>query len=59
MPKAIKSAGIGVIDPEQLRIGTKIEMNEHNVSLQEGMKIALDHLRERSDYYVKLKEAGL
>lgn len=59
MPVAIKDAGQGVIDPEQLRIGTKIEMNEHNVPLQEGMKIAVDHLREHSDYYTRLKQAGL
>ena len=59
MPVAIKDAGQGIIDPEQLRIGTKIEMNEHNETLEGGMKIALDHLREHSDYYTKLQEAGL
>ena len=54
-----KGSGQGIIDPEQLRIGTKIEMNEHNVPLEMGMKIALDHLREHSDYYTRLQEAGL
>jgi hypothetical protein len=55
----IKDAGQGIIDPEQLRMGTQIEMNEHHVTLQEGLKIATDHLREHSDYYTRLKEAGL
>ena len=59
MPEAIKDAGVGIIDPEQLRIGTKIEMNEHHETLEGGMKIALDHLREHADYYTRLQEAGL
>lgn len=54
-----KAAGQGVIDPEQLRIGTKIEMDEHHETLEGGMKIALDHLREHADYYTRLKDAGL
>ena len=59
MPEAIKDAGKGIIDPEQLRIGTKIEMNEHHETFEGGMKIALDHLRENRSYYTILQQAGL
>lgn len=54
-----KSAGQGVIDPEELRMGTKEEMDEHNLTLEQGMKIAVDHLRRIPDYYTRLKDAGL
>lgn len=57
--KADKSAGQGVIDPEELRMGTKEEMDEHNLTLEQGMKIAVDHLRRIPDYYTRLKDAGL
>jgi hypothetical protein len=46
-------------DPEQLRMGTEIEM-EHTDDTEEARKIAMDHLDEMPDYYTKLKkmEAG-
>ena len=59
MPEAIKDAGIGVIDPEELRMGTKEEMDEHGLSLEQGLKIATDHLRKNGKYYTILKKAGL
>jgi len=48
----------GSINPQQLANGTKEEM-EHTSSKQEAKKIAYDHLKERDDYYKKLKQAGL
>lgn len=57
--KISKDAGNGIIDPEQLRIGTMEEMKEHRVTLQEGMRIAIDHLREIPDYYTRMRKCGL
>lgn len=59
MPEAIKDAGQGVIDPEQLRMGTKEEMDEHGLSLEQALKLATDHLRKNPLYYTLLKKAGL
>lgn len=39
--------------PEQLRIGTKVEM-EHTDDPEEARRIARDHLREFPDYYTRL-----
>jgi len=41
------------VDPEQLRIGIKVEM-EHTDDPQIAEKIARDHLMEISDYYTRL-----
>ena len=46
------------VDPKQLRIGIKVEM-EHTDDLDMAKKIALDHLAENPRYYTKLKRAGL
>ena len=59
MQKATKDAGNGIIDPEELRMGTREEMEEHNLTLEQGMKIATDHLRKNPVYYTMLKKAGL
>ena len=40
-------------DPEELSIGSKIEM-EHTNDPKMAKKIALDHLAEISDYYTRL-----
>lgn len=45
-------------NPVQLRIGTKHEM-EHTSDRCVAMRIAMDHLAEDPNYYVKLKKAGL
>jgi hypothetical protein len=42
----------------QLALGTQEEM-EHTDNPLEAMKIAVDHLLEDQDYYVKLEAAGL
>lgn len=54
-----KDAGAGVISADELRMGTREEMEEHNLTLEQGMKIAVDHLRRDPLYYSKLKAAGL
>jgi len=54
-----KDAGQGIIDPDELRMGTREEMEEHDLTLEQGMKIATDHLRKIPDYYTRLKKAGL
>jgi hypothetical protein len=41
-------------DPEQLRVGTKIEAGEHGLTQAQGRKVALDHLKEDPNYYTKL-----
>lgn len=41
------------IDPKQIAIGTKIEM-EHTSNPAVARKIAIDHLREFPDYYSHL-----
>lgn len=46
------------IDPEQLAIGTKVEM-EHTDDPHVAEEIAADHLTENPDYYRKLRKAGL
>jgi hypothetical protein len=42
-----------VVDPEQLKIGIKIEM-EHTDNPKIAEKIARDHLAEIADYYTRL-----
>jgi 2'-5' RNA ligase len=45
-------------DPEQLAIGTDVEL-EHVKDRKLAQEIAMDHLRERKDYYSRLKRAQL
>jgi hypothetical protein len=45
-------------DPEQLRIGTRVEM-EHTTDPRIAMRIAMDHLAEDPDYYKKLAKIHL
>lgn len=48
------------VDPAEFYAGILTESGEHDVSLSEGAKIALDHLRKEDPaYYSKLKAAGL
>ena len=56
---AINNQSSGIIDPEELRMGTKEEMDEHGLSLEQALKLATDHLRKIPDYYTRLQEAGL
>ena len=43
------------VDPEQLKMGMKVEMEHTNCPLI-ARKIALDHLSELSDYYSRLRQ---
>ena len=43
---------------KQLRMGTKVEM-EHTNKKAYARKIAIDHLKEDSQYYTKLKKCKL
>jgi len=45
-------------DPEQLKAGTDIEL-EHTDDRELAQKIAMDHLDEHPDYYIKIKKLGL
>ena len=45
-------------DPEQLATGIKTE-KEHTKNKEVARKIAMDHLKEKPNYYTKLKKAGL
>lgn len=47
-----------LFDPEQLRIGTRVEM-EHTNEPAIAREIAMDHLTEDPRYYDKLRQAGL
>ena len=51
-------AKIGDFDPVQVRMGLKVE-KEHTDNPRIALKIVLDHLREKKDYYSRLKRAGL
>jgi hypothetical protein len=45
----------GEYDPEQLKIGTEVEM-EHTDNPEIAKKIAMDHLKESKNYYTYLAE---
>lgn len=57
-----KGVTAGDVDPEQLAMGIKVEM-EHTPDPVAARKITLDHLAEVPDYYTRLKameaEAGV
>ena len=42
----------------QVAIGTEVEM-EHSDNPEDAKKIAMDHLKEDPEYYMKLYRAGL
>jgi len=46
------------IDTEQLKQGTEVEM-EHTNDPKVAERIAMDHLKEDPEYYIKLKSIGL
>lgn len=48
----------GSFNPSQLRVGTQHEM-EHTSDFRTAQRIAMDHLVEDPNYYVKLARAGL
>lgn len=52
------STKVGDVDPEQLKLGRKVE-REHTNNPTTATKIALAHLGEDPKYYAKLDKAGL
>ena len=56
---AIKDAGNGIIDPDELRMGAKEEMEEHGISLEQAIEFATTHLRKNPHYYSILKKLGM
>lgn len=47
------------IDPRELEMGIKDEMEEHGMDRETATKTALDHLVKYPTYYSRLKKAGL
>jgi len=48
-----------IINKHELEMGIEKEMSEHAMSCEEARKTALDHLKERPDYYSVAEKAGL
>ena len=48
-----------IINKKELEIGIDKEHTEHHMSLEDAKKTALDHLKERPDYYSVAEKAGL
>lgn len=48
-----------VINKEELKKGIEKESSEHGMSYEEARKTAIDHLKERPDYYSVADKAGL
>ena len=48
-----------LIDKKELEMGIEKESTEHGMSYEEARKTALDHLKERPDYYSVADKAGL
>ena len=55
MATTVGEGGIRRYDPEEIGSGVEREM-EHTQNPAEALKIAMDHLNERSDYYSKLEK---
>jgi hypothetical protein len=48
-----------IVNKHELQLGIEKESSEHGMSTEEARKTAIDHLKERPDYYSKAEEAGL
>lgn len=48
-----------ILDKHELAIGIEKESSEHGMSYEEARKTAIDHLKERPDYYSVANAAGL
>ena len=48
-----------LVDKSELEKGIEKESSEHGMSQEEARKTALDHLKERPDYYSVAEKAGL
>lgn len=48
-----------IVSKKELELGIEKESGEHGMSYEEARKTALDHLKERPDYYSVADKAGL
>ena len=48
-----------IFDKHELELGIAKESGEHGMSYEEARKTAIDHLKERPDYYSVAEKAGL
>ena len=48
-----------LVNKHELEMGIEKESSEHGMSREEARKTALDHLKERPDYYSVADKAGL
>lgn len=48
-----------IVSKKELELGIEKESSEHGMSKEEARKTALDHLKERPDYYSVAEKAGL
>lgn len=48
-----------IVSKKELELGIEKESGEHGMSYEEARKTALDHLKERPDYYSAAEKAGL
>lgn len=48
-----------ILDKHELELGIEKESKEHGMSYEEARKTAIDHLKERPDYYTVADNAGL
>jgi hypothetical protein len=48
-----------IVDKYELEKGIKKESSEHGMSYEEAKRTAIDHLKERPDYYSVAEKAGL
>jgi hypothetical protein len=48
-----------IVDKKELEMGIEKESTEHGMSYEQARKTAIDHLKERPDYYSVAEKAGL
>jgi len=48
-----------IVNKHELKMGIEKESGEHGMSYEQAHKTALDHLKERPDYYSVADKAGL
>ena len=48
-----------IVNKHELALGIEKESSEHGMSYEEARKTAIDHLKERPDYYSVAEKAGL
>lgn len=48
-----------IVDKHELQMGIEKESSEHHMSHEEARRTAIEHLKERPDYYSAAEKAGL